>query len=329
LKQWRAYKLKTTGEKQVTEMPKSASLDSISSLFVEDQPRSAGLVLVHRVPLAPPRPILCTDDPEASLLKAIELLLSYPELDALPVVSPLRCTVVAHLTLSYCLAFVLPRLRGSKMLPLAGLSIVASGGASAEPQKFGDKAVQSEAAQSPSKAAMRTGDSPLVIGASQSFRELLAFFVRTHHSGIPIVEDSGSDAGGVLGLISRRDLLDFLGLAMQSAEKCGHGGGEDAEQVKLSLDAPVKVVLDALRRYRTQSSEEGADSGAPLGATLVVESELSAKALPVRLLGAENRKLLFVQDAGSGRAPKLLRIVSVSDVWRLLIGDDQVGTAEV
>merc|ERR1719277_2790066 len=106
---------------------------SQSQLLVEERPRTAGPVLVHRVPFAPPRPILCTDDPEASLLKAVELLLAYPELDALPVVSPVRCTVVAHLTLSYCLAYMLPRMRGADLAPLAGVLVGGGGGGGGAP----------------------------------------------------------------------------------------------------------------------------------------------------------------------------------------------------
>lgn len=330
LKRWRMYRMKMSGQEQAIEPPKSESVESAARLFVEDNPRAAGPVLVHRVPLAPPRPILCTDDPEASLLKAVELLLAYPELDALPVVSPVRCTVVAHLTLSYCLAYMLPRMRGVDLLPLASMTV------SGSDEGLGTRKFDSQAFKAESWAEARSGEArqpPLVLSQSQPISELLAFFARTHHSGIPVVEDNGN--GGVIGLLSRRDLLNFLDLAMQSANRRGLGdgasqpppsvpsgaGAEEPPTIEFDLNVPVEVVLDALRRHRNAAAEEA--SPPIVGASLVTEKELPLKVLPIRLLSAENRKLLFVQDGGGGKAPKLLRIVSVTDVWRLLIGSSQ------
>eukprot|EP00971_Amphidinium_carterae_P206049 4089309-Amphidinium_carterae.1 len=67
------------------------------------------------------------DDPDANILKVVELLLAYPELGALPVVSPSRRTgepptteeqnketLVAHLTLASCLASCLEVLKGQR-----------------------------------------------------------------------------------------------------------------------------------------------------------------------------------------------------------------------
>lgn len=330
LKQWRAHRLKASGgEEKAIEPPKSDSVESAARLFVEDNPRAGWPVLVHRVPLAPPRPILCTDDPEASLLKAVELLLAYPELDALPIVSPVRCTVVAHLTLSYCLAYMLPRMRGSELLPLAAVSVGGSDAGATSPRKFDSQTFKPE-----SWAASRTAEvqqPPLVLSQTQTVRELLAFFARTHHSGVPVVEDNGG--GGVLGLLSRRDLLNFLDLTMQSARRRsdsaaaapteGGAAAPDAEErIDFDLEAPVEVVLDALRRHRSPAASDEASTSCP-GAALITEKELTLKALPLRALAAENRKLLFVQDRGGGAPPKLLRIVAVSDVWRLLLGSEQ------
>merc|ERR1719386_184192 len=106
LAQWR--RLKMAADKGCDE-----NTGESASRITEEQTRFTGTVLVHQVPSAPPRPILCTDDPDANLLKAVELLLAYPYLDAVPVVSQSRCTVVAHLTLSYCLSYMLQRLRGT------------------------------------------------------------------------------------------------------------------------------------------------------------------------------------------------------------------------
>lgn len=315
LAQWRAQRLKMSGEQQKEAGAGEAPEARASRLFVEERPRAAGPVLVHQVPLAPPRPILCTDDPEASLLKAVELLLAYPELDALPIVSHARCTVVAHLTLSCCLANVLPRIRGSEMMPFAStcVSSAPEGGPPAL-HKFDSRAFSGETWAEHRSAEVPKA--PLVMSQTQPLRDLLAFFARTHHSGVPVVEDNGS--GGVLGLVSRRDLLDYLDLAMQSARRPPGTGGADG--VEFDLGAPVEEVLGALRRFRGVAAEEGT---AGLGAAFVTEKELTLKALPLRLLAAENRKLLFVEEGTAGQHPKLLRIISASDVWRLLIGSDQ------
>lgn len=311
LAQWRSHCLKRRGE----DAAKAECTASTSRLTVEERPRG-GPVLVHQVPLAPPRPILCTDDPEASLLKAVELLLAYPELDALPIVSPVRCTVVAHLTLSYCLAYMLPRMRGSDVLPLGTLPVSAAVDGAPTFRKFDAKASKAESwADTRSSQALQA---PVVLTQSQTLRELLAFFTQTHHSGVPVVEENG--CGGVLGLLSRRDMLSYLDLAMQSARRCAEGQGvvPEADRVELDMGTSAEVVLTTLRRFRHLPADE-AGSGA--GAMLVHDKELTLKAAILRLLAADNRKLLFVRDGGSGQAPRLLRVVSVSDLWRLLLGD--------
>jgi len=331
LAQWRAHRLKISGHKEPDPVPDN-EVESASRLFVEERPRYCGPVLVHRVPLAPPRPILCTDDPDATLLKAIELLLAYPELDALPIVSPVRCTVVAHLTLSYCLAHMLGRMRGSDLLPLANLTVnareAADGGVPA--QRVFDSASAPQPDRTDCWAERRASAAPQppwVLRRSQPLRELLAFFARTHHSGVPVVEDGG----GVVGLLSRRDLLHFLDLAMQSATRCVDNGGAPSEKDSVAFDAaaPLEAMLDTLQRYRVQPADEGASvAAAPgglagIGAALIYEQQLPLKALLLRMLNAENRKLLFVQEPGGGGPPRLLRIVSVGDVWHLLIGDSK------
>lgn len=340
LAQWRAHRAKLSSQKD-SERVKADATEPPSRLCVEERPLSAGPVLVHQVPLAPPRPILCVDDPQASVLKAVELLLSYPELDALPIVSPARCTVVAHLTLSYCLAYMLGRLRGSELEPLASLVVTATdgweGGQPPAPRKFDSGSnVEGNEQSCWAERRIRVPQPAWVLGRSQPLRDLLTFFARTHHSGVPVVEDANSTV--VLGLLTRRDLLHFLDLAMQSARRrlAGHGPSEGPESVVFDLSAPLEGVLDALRRFRSLPPEEAAAGGAPpgiarpaggekanssVGAGLLFEKELTLKSLLLRVLGAENRKMLFVQDDGNaGGPPKLLRIVAVSDVWQLLLG---------
>lgn len=373
LGQWRARRAKILGLKESEKPPPPTSTsdpeDHEARLFVEERPQGCvGPVLVHRVPQAPPRPILCTDDPEASLLKAVQLLLAYPELDALPIVSPVRCTVVAHLTLSYCLAYMMGRLRGSDLMPLASLIVSAQEGPSGgSPSKrfFNSSSCSPAAASSSSEGAGDGADGreswaerkagappeappppPWVLGRSQSLRELLTFFARTHHSGVPVVEDENE--GGVLGLLSRRDLLQFLDIAMQSAvrratisrgnrEEDGSPPSDEEEPVLVDLSAPVEGVLNILRRVRNEEEALARAAGVPatapgptdpaakqfgIGASLIYEKELPLKACLLRLLNAENRELLFVKESETGAAPQLVRVVSVSDVWLMLIGSD-------
>uniref|UniRef100_A0A7S2MZV3 CBS domain-containing protein n=1 Tax=Alexandrium andersonii TaxID=327968 RepID=A0A7S2MZV3_9DINO len=342
--EWRAHRLKMSGHKEEPEPSADENdVSSASRLFVEERPEHCGPVLVHRVPLAPPRPILCTDDPEATLMKAVELLLTYPELDALPIVSPVRCTVVAHLTLSYCLAYMMGRMRGNDLLALANLMVSAQDAAdSGTPaQRVFDSSSLPEPERNGECWAERrvpaVDQPPWVLRRSQPVRELLLFFARTHHSGVPVVEDGG----GVVGLLSRRDLLHFLDLAMQSARRCSDLGVEsvaETDRVGFDTTAPIEGMLETLQRCRTTTADEGASAtalpGGPpaatsakgsgfVGASLIYEQQLTLKALLLRLLNAENRKLLFVQDTGNGSPPRLLRVLSVGDVWHLLIGDSQ------
>mmetsp|Transcript_69505 Transcript_69505/g.137473 ORF Transcript_69505/g.137473 Transcript_69505/m.137473 type:complete len:613 (+) Transcript_69505:92-1930(+) len=355
---WRAQRLRLLGHGEV-ELPLRGRID------VQDRPDVSGQVWVHLVPGAPPRPILCTDDPEASLMKAVELLLAYPELDALPIVSPVRGTVVAHLTLSYCLAYMLSRLCGSELLPLVNLSVcgVQEG---ADEDGMPVHRVFSSASVPPSARVKGWAERPLsspsrqpawVLQHSQPVRDLLLFFARTYHSGIPVVEDGGG-GGGVLGLLSRRDLLHFLDLGLQFARSSDEGNDSSGPPsldatVRFDANAPVKLMLDALQRFRPRPAEEGAGAGsaaasaavppqaaptsttgeatlgAPagtpgiIGATLIYEQRLPLKALLLQLLAAENRKLVFVKDVGNGCPPKLLRVISASDVWRLLVGGER------
>eukprot|EP00929_Paragymnodinium_shiwhaense_P013257 TRINITY_DN12111_c0_g1_i1.p1 TRINITY_DN12111_c0_g1~~TRINITY_DN12111_c0_g1_i1.p1 ORF type:complete len:765 (-),score=144.55 TRINITY_DN12111_c0_g1_i1:136-2430(-) len=373
-----------------------AASEAASRLHVEERARVQGLgpVLVHRVPSAPPRPILCTDDPEASLLKAVQLLLAYPELDALPVVSHIRCTVVAHLTLSYCLTYLVNRLRGPELMPLGDLLMDAEGGTgpvqrrvfkASEVASFsstGDLMPWACPATPSGSGGGRSNSDSLwawqrnrpdggtpasstttvpavgpqwVLTKQQPLQDLLVFFAQTHYSSVPIVEDEASC--GVLGVLSRRDLLQFLDLTLQSAnirrveEKLQQDTeaptdgdrvlSEDANIV-FDVSAPVEAVLATLRRVRSKPSEEPAQllsagmlpsmqaapnetpaAGANVGAVLVYEKELSLKALLLRILGCQNRKLLFVKEQeGKPDTPTLRRLVSVSDIWLLLVGND-------
>merc|ERR1712232_297316 len=154
--------------------------------------------------------MLCTDDPEATLLKAVQVLLAYPELDTVAVVSAVRCTVVAHLTLGFCLAYLISRLRGSEFQPLAELCVrQVDASIPSRPQKI-------FVIESWIEAAHRPEEVPLwVLRESQTIKDLLAFFVATSHNSVPIL--AKDNCGCVLGMLSRRDVLRLLDLSLQSA----------------------------------------------------------------------------------------------------------------
>lgn len=317
LAQWRALKSQLSPEAA----PPAAQdgEEAAARLVVEEPTQVTGPVLVHQVPNAPPRPILCTDDPGASVLKAVQLLLAFPALDAVPVVSPVRCTVVAHLTLSYCLAHVLSRLRGVELRPLASVRI----GGALGPEEGSVGLRKFTAASVPdaegSWAERRvSGALPWVLRRSQTLGDLLTFFARTHYNGVPIVEDGD----GLIGLISRRDLLNYVDLAMQSARKRVDASFDGLEPIKFDVKTPIEAVMAALRRYRSPSATEE-DAEARFGAALIYEKDVPLKTLLLRLLTAENRIVLFVKGEPGAGSPRLLRVVSISDVWRALIGSEQ------
>ncbi|CAE7363029.1 drp35 [Symbiodinium sp. KB8] len=261
LEQWRAYRLKLRMAEEA-QAAQTQTEEKISSSRLDLVEGPIGPVLVHRVPCAPPRPILCADDADATLLKAVQLLLAYPQCDALPVVSPVRLTVMAHLTLSCCLAFLLGRLRGEELMPLACLK-VGDGSGSAPPQrKFESSAYQPSAEP---KAEDQAGNAPLpwVLSETQPLSELLCFFAKTHHSSVPIVED---EKGALVCNLSRRDLLSYLDLAMQSARQSNaRDGAPDASEdlVEFNTAAPIEVLVKALRRYRVAQAQMQAPSAAP------------------------------------------------------------------
>ncbi|CAE7363013.1 unnamed protein product [Symbiodinium sp. KB8] len=66
-----------------------------------------------------------------------------------------------------------------------------------------------------------------------------------------------------------------------------------------------------------------------LGASVAYEKELlfpelSLREIILRLLEAENRKVLLLQDPGE---KMLRRIISAEDVWRLLIGPEKAASS--
>merc|ERR1712226_964477 len=133
---------------------------------------------------------------------------------------------------------------------------------------------------------------------------------------------------------------------MQSAARRTEpsSGGDKEQDMAVSFDvtAPVEVMLNTLRRHRPTEEAQGSvgsttgstakargDEGGSsfLGASLVHEKELMLKILVLQILSAENRKVLFVKGGEDNDvAPRLLRMLSVSDVWWLLIGSDAGNT---
>ncbi|CAE8674193.1 unnamed protein product, partial [Polarella glacialis] len=108
-------------------------------------------------------------------------------------------------------------------------------------------------------------------------------------------DDAGS---GIVGIISRRDLLSYLDLAMLSAARRADGtDGPTADSVQFNVATPLKAMLETLSKFRHPAAEEAKDaqSNSFTGADLAFEKELPVNKLVLRVLGAENRKLFFVQ----------------------------------
>jgi len=310
LARWRQHCMETHGRE--CDLPAFHNpIDPTAHLFVEERPfPGGGSVLVHRVPFAPPRPILCIDDPEASMLTTLELLFAYPELDALPIVDPTQNIVVGHLTFTYCLSQALNSLSGSDLMPLAEVPVKLGETGVSQQRVFSSVvSVEEEHLEHHNKSLW-------VLKQTQPLSELLAFFTSTSFSTVPVVEDDGC----VLGLLTRRHLIDFLDLSMQSANK-----GLEDDSICFDAEAPIKVVLEALQRFLPPQKEKMNEckGGVGTGASFVYGGELSLKNALLRVLAAANNKLLFVEDPashpGKNEAPQLLGLVSAGDIWQLLI----------
>mmetsp|Transcript_66167 Transcript_66167/g.123492 ORF Transcript_66167/g.123492 Transcript_66167/m.123492 type:complete len:573 (-) Transcript_66167:114-1832(-) len=303
---------------------------SAPHLVVEEKSRVGGSAVLHVVDGAPQRPILSLDDPEATLLRAVELLLGYPEVSAIPVVSQPRCAVVAHVTLPVCLMALTTRLRGSAdVRPLIELPVRGKdeAGACQEQKKLqsasepGDGKRWAEHLAPAPDGVLR----PLqVFDEQQPLSDLLAFFQDSTFSKAPVVNSNG----GIIGVVSRRDLLCYLDLAMQyvrpeSDDEAMARARADPVTFKASL--PLKEVCEALQRHPVEfdagsTDGEGAADKKPkwLGASVVQEAELPLKAALLRILTAENCTLLFAESEGSEN-PQLTRMVTVSDLWRIIL----------
>jgi CBS domain-containing protein len=227
----------------------------------------------------------------------------------------MRCTVVAHLTLAFCLAHLLSRLRGSELLPLASL-IVGVAGETRRRQPSSWTAGQSWA-QTPSQ--LPDDQAPFyVLRRCQPVRDLLSFFSTTSHSSVPIVSDDSIDR--IVGLLSRRDLLRYLDLSLQSV-RLSSTDAPRQEPIQLDLEAPVGAMLDVLKKSCLPTDPDS-DAFRFYGATVTSDPQVPMKSFLVRLLTAENRKVFFVDSAEQDRPPQLLKMVSLSDAWRWLLGDE-------
>ncbi|CAK0817069.1 unnamed protein product [Prorocentrum cordatum] len=156
-------------------------------------------------------------------------------------------------------------------------------------------------------------------------------------------------------MLSRRDLLDFLDLTTQTSRRRA-AGTETPEGVCFDTGLQIGAVLDALRSFRAAAASAdastaagppalagagGGAAGSPTAAgaggrgaaaepesesrfaeaAFVYEEELTLRELLLRVLSERNRKLLFVRDTGGGGPPELRRLISVSDAWRLCVGE--------
>ncbi|CAD7963414.1 unnamed protein product [Amoebophrya sp. A120] len=95
---------------------------SVSSASLSSQSRKNLLVYKARGTM---RPMLDVDDREATVLRAVELLLKYPRLNALPVVNAATAAVQFYVTLRQILAFIVIHVRDASLEPLCEIAVKA------------------------------------------------------------------------------------------------------------------------------------------------------------------------------------------------------------
>mmetsp|Transcript_334 Transcript_334/g.1152 ORF Transcript_334/g.1152 Transcript_334/m.1152 type:complete len:543 (-) Transcript_334:10-1638(-) len=297
-------------------------------------------VIVHEVDFSLPRPLVSMDDPDANILKVVELLLAYPELGALPVVSPSRRTVVAHLTLASCLASCLEVLKGAELQALSELLVVAcpSKEGIGQAQKVFSADVQQDTTPPDrrwvEKQTASENTSLEVLCETQTLGDLLDFFQKTHHSRVPIVEEGGS--GCTCGILARRDVLQLLDLALQDSSGVESCVDLDVETpVRFDPRLPLRDVVQILQQHQAplpadeqaMANENRGFRNMLYGATSIEAESLPLSKAVLNVLVAANRSLIFVKGCSPSspedaktRRQQLLRLFTVSDAWQLLLG---------
>lgn len=305
LSRWRRHKEETTGLQGRSlrhgslfrELPTSTPSAERDAAGVIMSPSSTLMQLIQGGG-APPRPMLRIEEPESTFMTAVELLLAHPELDALPVVSMNQRTVVAHLTLSQCLALLVQHFRGPEIIPLAELML------SDAPQTFlqwhdvqGTR--HSDAFASKSECICLDAD-------KNTLFDLLDFFSKTNYTAVPVITE-GNILVGVLG---RRNLLQLLDLCMESSVRVKQQ--ESTEEIPFDVTWSLRQVIETLEKYIPPQSRF-------FGAGMTTES-LPMRIFLCEILLSDNHKVVLVEPQGENAI--LRRLIHVDEVMKLILYGD-------
>lgn len=280
--------------------------------------------LVQRAGGAPPRPMLRIDEPESTFLRAVELLLMHPELNALPVVSMIQRTVVAHLTLAACMAMLVQQFRGKSVEPLGELMLPDT------PQDF---VLWKDTREALIAGEELDGDCVVLHADNDSLRDLLDFFAQTNYTAAPVVTD-----GNVLvGVLGRRNLLQFLDLCMESCaivkrDDPDQGQTSEVDQReptpkdKAEAPQPEELYFDislSLRQViRTLEQHLPEDRPKYFGCGTTTKT-LPLKNLLCEILLSDNHKVALIDMEGENAI--IRRLIHVDEVMKFLIyGDSEV-----
>eukprot|EP00397_Hematodinium_sp_SG-2012_P028216 GEMP01029699.1.p1 GENE.GEMP01029699.1~~GEMP01029699.1.p1 ORF type:complete len:565 (+),score=121.50 GEMP01029699.1:22-1716(+) len=321
LSRWRKHKEQPTGEAHkrvrlgsfLTELPSPGPPSDDGAL------QSPTGTLVQRTEGAPPRPMLRIDEPDSTFLRAVDLLLLHPELNALPVVSLSPRTVVAHLTLAECMALLVQHLRGKNVEVLGELTLPDTHQTFVQWKEKKDVIMMGETLK----------DECIVLHAdNDTLLDLLDFFAHTIFTAAPVVTD-GNIFVGVLG---RRNLLQFLDLCMGSCvtakrerelqEEMTHEKHEDREECREALEEivfdvslPLRQVIQTLQNYSKETGEESHFFGA--GTTT---ESLPLKSLLCKIILSDNHKVAMIETVDE--QVFLRRFIHVDEVMKLILYGD-------
>jgi len=311
LSHWRRYKeesiLKKNGIRGrslrqgslFTELPLSPQTSDQPNLI----PSPSTLMQLIQGGSVPPRPMLRIEDPESTFLRAVEILLAHPELSALPVVSMVQRTVVAHLTLSQCLALLLQHFRGEEIAPLAEITL------SETPQHILRWQNEKQSEVLASKDGVPKDSCICMDADKDTLRDLLEFFSKTNFTAVPIITENNF----LIGVIGRRNLLQLLDISMESSYRVQSKQANPGEDIPFDVTWPLRQVIETLERYTPPNNNRFFGTG-------FTTEILPLSILLCEILLSDNHKVVVVEPHGEHAV--LRQFIHVDEVMRtLLFGD--------
>jgi len=318
---WRQLKEESSCDAQ---QPQAVRHGSLLTELPSPTHMSAGVgeehnVLVQRTEGAPPRPMMRIDEQDSTFLRAVELLLHHPELNALPIVSMTQRTVLAHLTLAECLAVLVQHLRG-KTKDLGEILLPD------DEREF----VQWKTIKDAVRAEESLEGVCVVLDAEDALYDLLEFFALTHYSAVPVV----SKGNVLVGVLGRRNLLQFMDLCMEScAAQCPNDESPpetDPTPRPEKVDdkngvAPIyfdtclslREVIQTLEEYSSEKKEKDEKPTGPAKffGTGTMTAMPTLKNILCHILLSDNHKIAFIDTD----RPILRRFLHVEEVIKLIL----------